>query len=78
MEKAGVWKDWKDVRPVCVKLTMLLDRRLDCGVRKHALSVVMTVEAGRVRGGMAKVGIVFSLSEPTSLLVEWVSWWVGR
>ena len=32
----------------------------------------MTVEAGQVRGGMAKVGIEFSLSEPTLLLVEWV------
>lgn len=24
-----MWKDWKDVRPVCVMLTMLLGRRLD-------------------------------------------------
>jgi hypothetical protein len=39
--------------------------------RFEPVFMVMTVEAGRVRGGMAKVGIEFSLSEPTSLLVEW-------
>ena len=36
MEEAGVtvWKDWKDVKPVCVKFTALLGRRLDCDVER--------------------------------------------
>jgi hypothetical protein len=38
MEEAGVWKDWKDVKPVCVELTVLLGRRLNCKVRERVLS----------------------------------------
>jgi hypothetical protein len=37
MEEAGVWKNWKDVKPVCVELTVLLGRRLNCKVRERAL-----------------------------------------
>jgi len=29
MEEAGVWKDWKDVKPVFVELTVLLGKRLN-------------------------------------------------
>jgi len=37
-EEVGVWEDWKDVKPVCVELTVLLGRRLNCEVRERALS----------------------------------------
>jgi hypothetical protein len=37
-EAAGVWKDWKDVKPAYVELTVLLGRRLNCEVRERALS----------------------------------------
>jgi hypothetical protein len=38
MEEAGVWKDWKDVKPVRVELTVLLGRRPNCEVRERVLS----------------------------------------
>jgi hypothetical protein len=37
-EEAGLWKAWKDTKPVCVKPTVLLGRRLNCEVRERALS----------------------------------------
>jgi hypothetical protein len=52
MEEAGVtvWKDWKYVKPVCVKFTVLLGRRLDCDVGERALCefLLMTVEVDRM------------------------------
>jgi hypothetical protein len=42
MEEAGVWKDRKDVKLVCAELTVMLGKRLNCGVCE--VSMVMTVE----------------------------------
>lgn len=36
MEEAGVWKDWKEVKPVCAEPTVL-GMRLNCEVRERAL-----------------------------------------
>jgi hypothetical protein len=59
----------KDVKPVCVKFTALLGRKLDYDVRERALCELYgdgwkSIEW--VHGGTAKVGMEFSLSEPAS------------
>ena len=43
MEEAGAWtrKGWKDVGLVCVELTVLLDRKLNCEVRERVLSELL-------------------------------------
>jgi hypothetical protein len=43
MEEVGVWKDWKDVKPPYVELTVMLGRRLNCKVRECALSGCLRV-----------------------------------
>jgi len=37
MEEAGVWKDWEGRGHLCVELTVLLAKRLNCEVRDRAL-----------------------------------------
>lgn len=67
------WKDRKDVKPVCVELTMPLGRRLNCEVRGRALMRVYGDDcASRLRvcvEGWQRRVLSFHPSEQMSL------WW---